>query len=93
MIITPGLIDVIILAVGGEFILIALFLRRTGAAGWILPAFWFLASGALLMASLRLALAGAGAQSDIIALPLLGSLVTHLLLIFTVWTRIKKARS
>jgi hypothetical protein len=90
MIITPGLIDVIILAVGGEFILIALFLRRTGAAGWILPAFWFLASGALLMASLRLALAGA--QSGIIALPLLGSLVSHLLLIFAVWTRIKKAR-
>jgi hypothetical protein len=90
MIITPSLIDVIILAVGGEFLIIALLLRRAGMVDWILPAFWFLASGALLMTALRLALAGS--ESGMIALPLLGSLFTHLFLIFSVWTRIKKAR-
>jgi hypothetical protein len=84
------MIDVILLAVGGEFLVIALFLRRAGAANWILPAFWFLASGALLMAALRLALAGD--ESGMIALPLLGSLFTHLFLIISVWQRIKKAR-
>jgi hypothetical protein len=90
MIITPDLIDLIILAVGGEFLIIALLLRRAGASDWILPAFWFLASGALLMTALRLALAGG--ESGMTALPLLGSLFTHLFLILSVWTRIKKAR-
>ena len=90
MTISPLMIDAVILAVGGEFILLAVFLQRAGRSGWILPAFWFLASGALLMAALRLALsASAGA---LIALPLLASLVTHFLLIWAVWQRIKKAR-
>lgn len=90
MTITPGLIDLIILAVGGEFVLIAWLLRRAGAQLWILPAFWFLASGALLMGALRLALAGS--DGALIALPLVGSLFTHLLLLHSAWRRIKKAR-
>lgn len=91
MILTPSLIDAIMVAVGAEFILLALFLRRAGAANWILPAFWFLASGALLMAALRLVLSG---HSHLItALPLLASFVTHILLLLSVWHRIKKTRS
>lgn len=90
MTITPAHIDLIILAVGGEFLLLAWLLLRAGARSWILPAFWFLASGALLMGALRLALAGS--SGGVIALPLLGSLVTHLLLIHAAWQRIKKAR-
>lgn len=90
MTITPGLIDLVILAVGGEFLLIAWLLRRAGAQAWIAPAFWFLASGALLMGALRLAIAGSG--GGLIALPLLGSLVTHLLTLNSAWRPIKKAR-
>lgn len=90
MIITPGLLDAIMAAVGLEFALIAAALWRWNLRQWILPVFWFLASGALLMSALRLALSGSAAQW--MALPLLGSLFTHLFLLLTVWQRIKKAR-
>lgn len=90
MILTPSLIDAILAGVGAEFFLVCFFLRRAGAANWIMPAFWFLGSGALLMAALRLALSG---NSGLVtALPLLASFVTHILLLITVWRRIKKTR-
>ena len=88
MILSAPLIDAIIVAVGAEFVLIALILHRADKTRWVMPAFWFLASGALLMAALRLVLSGYSGM--IPALPLIGSLITHLAFIATVWRLIKK---
>ncbi len=91
MILSPPLLDLVLAGVAGELLLIAAFLRSQRAAAWIVPLFWFLASGACLMIALRAALDGPGGLDP--ALPLSASLFTHIAMLVSVWGLIKKARS
>ena len=55
----PALIDAILVGVALEFLGLTWWLMRRGQSRWIAPVFWFLASGAALMAALRSATIGA----------------------------------
>ncbi len=69
-----------------EFAVLAIALRRAGLGRWTAPLFWFLLSGALLIASAGLLAAGAGEDRQIaVAGLLLGSLVTHVLTLVSAW--------
>ncbi|MFN4024792.1 MAG: hypothetical protein ACK4MQ_08165 [Hyphomonas sp.] len=86
--IAPWMIDLVIAGMAAEFILIAAALVLTGRRTWIAPVFWFLASGALLLIAVRFALAGQ--ESACIGTALIAAFATHILLLVTVWHRIKK---
>jgi hypothetical protein len=88
MTIAPWMLDAVFVAVGAEFVVLALVLRRQGAQRWLPALFWFLASGALLMLAVRNALSGTSGLS--IAGLLLASLVTHLACLLSAWRAIEK---
>ncbi len=56
---TPRMLDGILVGVAVEFVALGAVLVRASATRWIAPLFLFLTSGALLLAALRGALAGA----------------------------------
>lgn len=78
---SPIAFDVILAGIAAEFGVLAWLLRGKGQRRWILPLFWFLLSGALLMLAVRGALAGTGLAS--IAAPLIVSLLTHVACLWT----------
>ncbi len=74
-VVTPNLIDLILVGVALEFLLLAVWLSRRSAAPWIWPLFLYLGSGAALMIALRSALTDA--EPRWIALPLATSFFAH----------------
>ncbi len=88
MTISPWMLDLVSAGIVLEFLLLAYLAQRRGAARWVLPLFWFLLSGLLLMQSVRAALAG---SPDIVLGGLLvASLVTHLAFLRVSWARVRK---
>lgn len=79
--------DAVIVGVAAEFGLLALLLARAGLREWIWPLFWFLLSGALLMASVRSALSGV--PHPVIGTVLFISLLTHVACLLSAWRNIR----
>ena len=88
MTLAPWMLDLVIIGIGAEFALLAYLLARLKLSSWTAPLGWFLISGALLIGALRLSLSGAAGA--MIALPLAASLVTHIMMLRSVFIRIKK---
>lgn len=88
MTLSPWMLDAVSVGIILEFLLLAYLLQRLGAARWILPLFWFLLSGLLLMQSVRAALADS--PLEILASLLVASLFTHLAFLRSGWARIRK---
>lgn len=86
--ITPWMIDLVLAGIAAEAVLISALLVRAGRTDWLAPLLWFLASGALLMLALRLALSGL--TGPILTLPLLTSLITHIMVIVSASQHKKK---
>jgi len=78
-ILTPFVIDLILIGVVIEFVLLAYYLRRRGAASFIWPAGLFLASGLLLFLALRLVMTSA--PQPLLGVTLIGAFISHILLI------------
>ena len=72
---TAPMIDVILAGVAIEFLALAWLLHRAARRSLITPLFFFLASGAALMVALRFSLDGA--QTPLIAIPMLAALFLH----------------
>lgn len=75
--VTPGMLDWILVGVGLEFFALRTWLITRGEKEWAGPLFFFLISGALLMASVRMALSGASTR--VLAILLGFSFLTHIL--------------
>lgn len=72
---SPWMIDAILIGVAAEFVIVRMLLVRRKAQHLIGPLFFFLLSGGLLLAAVRLALTGAAGA--IIALVLLFAGLAH----------------
>lgn len=86
----PWMFDLVLLGIAAEALILSIGLRRAEAGRWAAPLFWFLVSGALLMASVRSAIASA--PHELIAGLLLLSLLTHLACLWNAW-RIIRSRT
>jgi hypothetical protein len=82
--------DLVILGVAAEFLLLAFLLARAGRKSWAWPLFWFLLSGALLMAAVRSTLAGL--PHPVIGGILIVSLLTHVACLGSAWRLVAAKR-
>lgn len=85
----PPMIDAILALVAIEFLVLSAFLARARAKGLIAPLFFFLASGALLLAAFRFSLAEADARvvSACLALAMVSHIATLALVAQRIWPR------
>jgi len=73
--VTPGLVDAILAGVVLEFLVVGAWMVRASETRLLVPFTLILASGAFLLAAVRVALPAPGSQR--VALPLLGGLIAH----------------
>jgi hypothetical protein len=83
----PWMFDIVLLGIAAEALILSIGLRRAKAERWAAPLIWFLMSGALLMASVRCAIASV--PHELIAGLLLLSLLTHLACLWSAWRIIR----
>ena len=87
MALKPWMFYAVLIGVAAEFVLLAFLLARTGRRAWAWPLFWFLLSGALLMAAVRSAVSGA--PHAVIGGVLFISLLTHLACLWSAWRLVR----
>lgn len=87
-ILTPSIINIILIGVVVEFVVLALYLRHRGAGRYIWPTGLFLASGFLLFLALRLVMSNANAP--LLGIVLIGAFISHILLIAWGLSRLNK---
>ena len=86
----PWMFDFVIAGVASEFLLLAFLLTRAGRTPWAWPLFWFLLSGALLMAAVRSTLEGL--PHPVIGGILIVSLLTHAACLRSAWRLVAAKR-
>ncbi len=90
MMLAPWMFDLVIAGVAAEFLGLAFLLARAGQKPWAWPLFWFLVSGALLMAAVRSAIAGL--PHPVIGGVLIVSLLTHVACLGSAWRLVAAKR-
>ncbi len=90
MTLQPWMFDLVIAGVAAEFLALSFLLARAGHRPWAWPLFWFLLSGALLMAAVRSALAGV--PHPVIGGVLIVSLLTHVACLWSAWRLVAAKR-
>ncbi len=83
LVVSPGLVDAILAAVGLEFALLSALLARARASALVAPLLLYLGSGACLMLALRAALAET--EAVWIAGPLVASFLAHALVLWQLY--------
>jgi len=80
--VTPGFIDAILAGVLLEFLIVGAWMVRASETRLLAPFLLYLASGACLLAAVRIALPAPGSQR--VALPMLGGLIAHVASLWTI---------